>query len=103
MYADLVIQICNIQLSVSQKIPTIPPIQPSPLVCGGKMAISVCSIILHCQKYHFLSWTESGFEDLSGTQSLPFSAPPVQKNKTTLHQVVAQKELKQEKILKPSC
>ena len=55
MYPDLVIQICNIQLSVSQKIPTIPPIQPSPLVCGGKMAISVCSIILHCQKYHFLS------------------------------------------------
>ena len=36
MYADLVIQICNIQLSISQKIPTIPPIQPSPLVCCGK-------------------------------------------------------------------
>ena len=54
MYADLVIQICNIQLSISQKIPTIPPIRPSPLVCRGKMAISVCSIILHCQKCHFL-------------------------------------------------
>ena len=35
------IQICNIQLSISQKIPTIPPIRPSPLVCGGEMAISV--------------------------------------------------------------
>ena len=45
MYADLVIQICNIQLSISQKIPTIPPIWASPLVCGGKMAISVCFII----------------------------------------------------------
>ena len=55
MYADLVTHICNIQLSISQKIPTIPPIRPSPLVCGGKMASSVCSIILHCQKYHFLS------------------------------------------------
>ena len=40
MYADLVIQICNIQLNISQTIPTIPPIRPSPLVCGGKMAIS---------------------------------------------------------------
>lgn len=55
MYADLVIQICNIQLSISQKIPTVPPIRPSPLVCGGEMAISVFSIILHCQKYHFSS------------------------------------------------
>ena len=55
MYADRVIQICNIQLSISKKIPTIPPIRPSPLVCGSRMATSVCSIILHCQKYHFLS------------------------------------------------
>ena len=55
MYADPVIQICNVQLNISQKIPTIPPIRPSPLVCGGKMAISVCSIILHGQKYHFSS------------------------------------------------
>ena len=36
MSADLVIQICNIQLSISQKIPTIPPIRPSPLVCLAK-------------------------------------------------------------------
>ena len=85
MYADLVIQICNIQLSISQKIPTIPLIQPSPLVCCGKMAISVCSIILHCQKCHFFCLKQSqGFEDLSSTQSLPklpFSLPPVQKTK----------------------
>ena len=78
MYADLVIQICNIQLSISQKIPTIPPIRPSPLDCRGKMAISVCSITLHCLKQ------SQGFEDLSSTQSLPklpFSLPPVQKTK----------------------
>ena len=31
MSADLVIQICNIQLSISQKILTIPPI-PSPVL-----------------------------------------------------------------------
>lgn len=55
MYANPVIQICNIQLRISQKIPTIPPIRPSPLVCVGKMASSVCSITLHCQKYLFLS------------------------------------------------
>ena len=27
----------------------------SPLVSAGKIAISVCSVILHCQKYHFFS------------------------------------------------
>ena len=79
MYADLVIQICNIQLSISKKIPTIPPIRPSPLHCRGKMAISVCSITLHCLKQ------SQGFEDLSSTQSLPKlpfrSLPPVQKTK----------------------
>ena len=84
MYAYLVIQICNIQLSISQKIPTIPPIRPSPLVCRGKMAISVCSIILHCQKCHLCLKQSQGFEDLSSTQSLPklpFSLPPVEKTK----------------------
>ena len=62
MYADLVIQICNIQLSISQKIPTIPPIRPSPLVCGGKMAISVCSIILHCQNTIFCHKQSQGLK-----------------------------------------
>ena len=69
MYADLVIQICNIQLSISQKIPTIPPIQPSPLDCRGKMAISVCSITLHCLKQS------------QSLPKLPFSLPSVQKTK----------------------
>ena len=43
---------CNIQLNISQK--AIPSSWPSPLVCASKIAISVCSVILHCQKYHFL-------------------------------------------------
>ena len=89
MSADLVIQICNIQLSISQKIPTIPPIRPSPLVCGGKMAISRGYFCL----FHYTTLSEipffclkqsQGFEDLSSTQSLPklpFSVPPVQKTK----------------------
>ena len=108
MYADLVIQICNIQLSISQKIPTIPPIWPSPLVCCGKMAISVCSIILHCQKYHFFVLNRVRVLKTSAAHSLYPNSPlvyPSTKNKTTLHQVVAQKELpvKEEQVLKPSC
>lgn len=27
---------------------------PNPLVRAGKMAISACSMLLHCQKHHFL-------------------------------------------------
>ena len=77
MYADLVIQICNIQLSISQKIPTIPPIQPSPLVCCGKMAISVCSIILHCQKYHFFVLNRVRVLKTSAAHSLYPNSPLV--------------------------
>ena len=29
-----------------------PPNRPSPLFCASKIAISACSVILHCQKYH---------------------------------------------------
>ena len=43
-----------IQIAAYKKLSTISPNWPSPLVCAGKIAISVCSIILHCQKYHFL-------------------------------------------------
>ena len=37
-----------------KKLPTIPSSRPSPLVQAGKIAISVCSVVPHCQKYHFL-------------------------------------------------
>ena len=77
MYADLVIQICNIQLSICQKIPTIPPIQPSPLVCCGKMAISVCSIILHCQKCHFFVLNRVRVLKTSAAHSLYPNSPLV--------------------------
>ena len=87
MYADLVIQICNIQLNISQTIPTIPPIRPSPLVCGGKMAIFhgyFCLLYYIVRNTIFCLKQSQGFEDLSSTQSLPklpFSVPPVQKTK----------------------
>ena len=74
MYADL---ICNIQLSISQKIPTIPPIWPSPLVCCGKMAISVCSIILHCQKCHFFVLNRVRVLKTSAAHSLYPNSPLV--------------------------
>ena len=39
---------------ISKKLFAIPSSWHSPLVFAGKIAISVCSFILHCQKYHFL-------------------------------------------------
>ena len=29
-----------------------PPSRTSPLVCASEKAVSGCSVILHCQKYH---------------------------------------------------
>ena len=70
MYADLVIQICNIQLNISQTIPTIPPIRPSPLVCGGKMAISWGYFCL----FHYTTLSEIPFFVLNRVRVLKTSA-----------------------------
>ena len=42
-------------LNMSQKLPRMSPRQAIPLVRAGKIAISVCSVILHCRKYHFFT------------------------------------------------
>ena len=39
-------------MNVSQKLPTIPPSRPSPLVRAGKITIFVCYVLLHCPKYY---------------------------------------------------
>lgn len=77
MYADLVIQICNIQLSISQKIPTIPPIWPSPLVCGGKMAISVCSIIYYIVRNNIFCLKQSQGLKTSVAHESPYPNSPL--------------------------
>ena len=35
-----------------KKLPRIPPSRFSPLIRSGQTAISDCSVILHCRKYH---------------------------------------------------
>ena len=52
------IQIYNVPINVSQKLPTIPPSRPSPLVSAGKIAISVCPLY-YTVRNTIVPWTES--------------------------------------------
>ena len=90
MYADLVIQICNIQLNIiisNNTHNSSYPAQSSGLWWqNGYFPGLFLSVPLYyiVRNTTFCLKQSQGFEDLSSTQSLPklpFSVPPVQKTK----------------------
>ena len=60
-----------------RRLPTITPSRPSPLVRAGKIAIRVCSITLHCQKYYLPRWRGEFERVMLSLTSPPWPMPKV--------------------------
>ena len=60
-----------------RSLPTIIPSRPSPLVRAGKIAIRVCSITLHCQKYYLPRWRGEFERVMLSLTSPPWPMPKV--------------------------
>ena len=60
-----------------RRLPTITLSRPSPLVRAGKIAIRVCSITLHCQKYYLPRWRGEFERVMLSLTSPPWPMPKV--------------------------